>query len=72
MTELLEKALAEAAKLSAVEQNIFANWILEELASEQRWQTDFANSEDALAFLAKEAREAYHLDETEPLNPAEL
>lgn len=72
MTELLEKAFAEAAKLPAVEQNIFANWILEELASEQRWENAFASSEGTLELLAREAVEDYRLEDTEPLNPAHL
>jgi hypothetical protein len=33
MTELLEKAFAEAAKLPEQEQDSFASWLLEELAS---------------------------------------
>jgi hypothetical protein len=37
MTEQLEKAFAEAAKLSDEEQDAIAAWLLEELASEGRW-----------------------------------
>ena len=69
MTELLQKAFAEAAKLPALEQNIFANWILDELASEKRWQDAFANSEDLLDQLADEALAEHRRDETKPLNP---
>lgn len=55
MVTLLEKAFAEASKLSEEEQEALATWILEELASEQRWTEVFANSEDSLAKLADEA-----------------
>ncbi len=37
MTQLLEKALNEVAKLPASEQDAVAAILLEELASEQRW-----------------------------------
>lgn len=68
MTKLLERAFSEAAKLSELEQNVFANWILEELASERRWETSFANSEDVLAQLADEALAEYHAGQTEELD----
>jgi len=68
MTELLEKAFAKAATLPALEQNIFANWILAELSSEQRWQEAFAKSEDILADLAAEALAEFKNDNTEPLS----
>jgi hypothetical protein len=55
MTNLLGKVFAEAAKLSAQEQDAFAAWILDELASERRWEKAFADSEDGLAQLADEA-----------------
>ena len=70
MTDLLQKAFSEAAKLPVLEQNIFANWILDELDSEQRWQQAFANSEDTLALLAAEALDEYQDNETEPFTPA--
>ena len=57
MTELLEKAFAEVAKLPEGEQEALAAWILEELASEQRWEQAFARSNDLLADLADEALE---------------
>lgn len=41
MTELLEKAFSEAAKLPKGDRDTLASWILEELASEQRWEEAF-------------------------------
>jgi hypothetical protein len=49
MTKLLEEAFAEAAKLSTQEQDALAAVILEELASERRWDQAFADSADLLA-----------------------
>ncbi len=48
MTQLLEKAFAEAAKLSPDELDALANWLLEELDSERRWQKRFGDSQDML------------------------
>jgi hypothetical protein len=55
MTQLLEHAFSEAAKLPEVEQNLMARWLLLELASEKRWEKAFAESEDLLSKLADEA-----------------
>ncbi|MFN8473158.1 MAG: hypothetical protein U0822_13300 [Anaerolineae bacterium] len=72
MTGLLEKAFAEAAKLSEPEQDSLAQWILEELHSEQRWDTAFAQSSDILHQLAEEALAEYRAGKTEPLDPETL
>ena len=55
MTELLEKAFAQASKLSTREQDALAVWILDEMASEIRWRDALVDSADALALLADEA-----------------
>jgi hypothetical protein len=67
MTELLEKAFAEAAKLPAEAQDALAEWILEELAAEKRWQKAFANAEDMLALLADDALAEFYAGETDSL-----
>ncbi len=72
MTKMLEKAFAQAARLPEQEQNAFANWILEELTSEERWQKAFAGSADALARLADEALEEHRKGNTRPLDPDRL
>lgn len=69
MTKLLEKAFEEVAKLPEEEQNTFASWILEELASEQRWEKAFTNSQDKLAKLADEALTEHHEGKTHVLDP---
>lgn len=55
MTQLLEKALSEVAKLNEPEQDALASILLEEIASEERWTKAFADSQDVLSSLADEA-----------------
>ena len=72
MTKLLERAFAEAAKLSDLEQEGFATWILEELASERRWEEAFVVSADTLARLADEAVAQHRAGQTQELDPNAL
>ncbi len=67
MTELLEKALREVAKLPPADQDALAAILLAELASEQRWDESFARSQDALAKLAEEALAEHRAGLTKPL-----
>jgi len=67
MTEGLERAFAEAAKLSAEDQDAIAAWLLEELASEDRWSRAFAATSDSLEALAE-----HRAGRSQPLDPAEL
>ena len=63
MTELLEKAFAEAAKLPESEQNALANWLLSELDSKQRWQERLSASASVLEQLAE-----YHAGKSQELD----
>jgi hypothetical protein len=72
MTKLLKRAFAEASKLSDVEQNAIAKWLLEELTAEKRWDEAFANSEDALDQLADKALEEHKKGKTVPLDADRL
>ena len=67
MTQLLEKALNEIAKLPASDQDAVAAILLEELASERRWSEAFAKSQDSLARLAEQALAEYAAGRTKPL-----
>jgi hypothetical protein len=67
MTQLLEQALREVAKLSAPEQDALATILLEELISEQRWSKSFEDSEDVLAKLADDALVEFEAGRTKPL-----
>ncbi len=72
MTKLLEEAFAEASKLSEQEQDALATVILEELASERRWDQAFADSADLLAQLADQALAEHRAGKTHVLDPERL
>ena len=72
MTKLLKKAFDEAAKLPEKEQDALARILLEELASERRWDELFAGSHDLLGQLADEALAEYRAGRTEELDPGKL
>jgi hypothetical protein len=72
VNKLLEQAIAEVSKLPESEQEAFAAWMLEELASERRWQESFAKSADVLAQMGEEALAEYRRGETEVLDPDKL
>ena len=72
MTKLLEEAFAEASKLPEQEQDALAAVILEELASERRWDQAFADSADLLAQLADQALAEHRAGKTHVLDPERL
>ncbi len=72
MTDLLSRAFTEASRLSDLEQNLVAQWLLDELASEKKWDSMFADSEDILGVLADEALEQHRKGKTEMLDPDTL
>jgi hypothetical protein len=57
MTEMLDRAIMEAEKLPAVEQDAIAALILERIADDRAWEDSFARSQEQLAAMAKAARE---------------
>jgi hypothetical protein len=72
MTYLLEQAFAKASKLPEEEQNILARRLLEEFASEKRWDRLFSESQDLLSELADEALAEFEQGRTELLEPEKL
>ena len=72
MTSMLEKAFSEAAKLPDVEQNTLARWVLDEIESDRKWDTLFAESEDTLAQLASGALEEEEQGKTTRLDAGKL
>ena len=72
MTKLLKKAFAEASKLEGHEQDALARWLIEELASQRRWEDAFTTSQDALGTLADEALLEHRDGRTEKLDPRAL
>ena len=67
MTELLEKAFAEASKLPQEAQDMLAKMLLDDLAAEEKWDETFAKSQDKLALLADEALAEYQDGKTKKL-----
>ncbi|MEO8007634.1 MAG: hypothetical protein ABI728_03825 [Betaproteobacteria bacterium] len=67
MTQLLEQALSQVAKLPASEQDAVAAIVIEELASEQRWAASIAKSQDLLAKFAEKALADHAAGRTKPL-----
>ena len=72
MSKLLEKAFEEASKLPEEEQDALLRILLEELASERRWDELFASSGDLLSEFAKEALEEHRAGRTEEFDPDKL
>ena len=72
MTELLEKAFKEASKLSESEQNALAQWLIDEIIAERKWEKAFAESEDVLDKLAEEALAEHAKGKTKPLDVDQL
>ena len=67
MTKLLKQILEQASRLPDEEQDSLAAILMEEMADEARWDKSFAESQDALEKLAKEALEEHRRGETRPL-----
>ena len=67
MTELLERAFAEAAKLPQEAQDMLAQMLLNDLAAEEKWDEAFAKSQDKLVLLADEALAEYRAGRTKKL-----
>ena len=72
MTKLLQKAFEEASKLPDAEQDTLGRILLDELASERRWDELFAGSHDLLAELADKALAEHRAGRTEKLDPDKL
>jgi hypothetical protein len=68
MTTLLKKAFDKVSKLPQSEQEAIAALILDEIASEQKWDELFAKSQDKLSQLADEALEEFKKGKTKPLD----
>lgn len=67
MTQLLDQAFRELAKLPPSEQDSLAAALLAELASEKRWTELFGQSQDLLGKLADEALAEHRAGKTQPM-----
>jgi len=72
MTKILEQALAELSKLTETEQDAMGAWLLEELASERRWEKLFAESAGRLGGFAGDALSEHRLGRTQELDSTQL
>ena len=72
MTEMLERAFAEAGKLSPAEQDLLASRLLAELTDEDEFDRAIAASANKLALLAEEALAEHRAGETQELDPDRL
>ena len=72
MTKLLQKAFDEASKLPDGEQDLLGQILLDELASERRWDELFSGSHDLLSDLADQAIAEHRAGRTEKLDPEKL
>jgi len=68
----LKKAFDAASRLPEDEQDAVAEWLLSELASEEKWEERFTDSQGALSLLAQEALNEHERGETEDLDPESL
>ena len=68
MTDSLQRAFAEAAKLPAAEQELLATRLLAEIAAEDEFDRAIARSSDKLAKLANEALAEYRAGLTKELD----
>jgi hypothetical protein len=68
MTNVLEAALVEVAKLPPHEQDALATLLLDEIKSEQRWSESFSKSQTLLKSLADEALSEYRAGKVKPLD----
>jgi hypothetical protein len=72
MTHALKKAFEIASALPDPEQDALAAAILEEVASDERWEASLAASAGALEVLADEALREHRAGRTKPLDPDRL
>jgi hypothetical protein len=72
MTTLLERAFAEADKLSPAEQDVLASRLLAELGEEDEFDRAIAASADKLAILARQALVEHRAGLTQELDPDNL
>lgn len=70
MNKLLEKAFAEVSRLPEDEQETIASLIIEEIEAESEWEQRFANSQDQLGLLVRQAREEVERGDVLPFDPA--
>jgi len=72
VTQLLKQAFDQASQLPPDEQDALAKWLLDEIASEQRWDAAFQASANRLEELSDEALREAREGRTTELDPDRL
>jgi len=72
MTSIMQKAFEKASAMPEIEQNQLARIFLEEIESEQKWDSLFASSEVLLGEMANEAIKEFEIGSTKPLDTDSL
>lgn len=72
MTQLLERAFAEAGKLSSAEQDLLASRVLAELTDDDEFDRAIAASAHKLASLANQAIAEHRAGQAQELDPDRL
>jgi len=70
-TKLLSDAFEQASQLPEADQDALAEWLLEELKSERRWDQLFTSSAETLSSLADEALAEHRAGKTRPLTESD-
>ncbi len=68
MTQALSAAVATAAQLPEEEQDALAAILLEEMESEERWSSLFADSQNLLERMANEAIQDFQAGRVQPID----
>ncbi len=68
MTQALSAAVATAAQLPEEEQDALAAILLEEMKSEERWSSLFADSQTVLERMANEAIQDFQAGRVQPID----
>ncbi len=70
MNKMLQRAFSEAAKLPEDTQEAIASLLMEEIAAERGWDERFANTQDLLGELVRQAREDVARGDVLPYDPS--
>lgn len=71
MHKMLERAIAQLARLPEKEQEAYGLQLLEELENERGWVDRFAKSQDVLGAMAAQAREEIARGDVLPYDPSD-
>ncbi len=71
MNKMLERAIAELAKLPDEQQEAYGLELLGELESERGWNERFAKSQGMLGKMAQQAREEIARGDVLPFDPSD-